>query len=587
MKKLRTTAVMAALLILLTLIIISNFWIPSSTYSIRADGSVIPSTLPIKRNGNLYTLTEDIEYGLLTVKRSNIIIEGNGHTSVAVILDHVNNITIQNLNIESGRYTIFLDHSSNNKIINTDHDNHPISLYHSHNNIISENTNLAVWLTESNNNTVSNNIIHRIELTRATNNLILRNNITIEEWFVWLQLTDSSNNLIFGNQIDNASDRWISLFGTSTKNMFVANQVTGPFVTESYFQAEDNLFYHNNFIDAFQFINPSTEENNQTNNWDNGQDGNYWSNYQGQDTNHDGIGDTPHNINSFNQDNYPLINPINLETEPQPQLTLSETDQSQLSITTLALVAILFSLIVAIAIYKKSILLRVFNKLDKKSYTLAATGSLLSGAFLFAAIHYGFGDYLTYPFRGGWATSGQLHRTSLIFLTALAFSILLAGLGYRKQGKTQKDPLVSYKLILVIITSIILFYAAILIAQAHPIYIQGAVGPYWNRCFFQDLDDSIQFTQLTITIFALLGITQISWGKTQQKTQAYPRNRNLGLITGKLLMISGIIFLLAILPLYLFPFNSKIPLYASLLFLVTQILSSITFLISRNPKTEV
>jgi nitrous oxidase accessory protein NosD len=41
--------------------------------------------------------------------------------------------------------------------------------------------------------------------------------------------------------------------------------------------------------------------------WDNGEIGNYWSNYNGTDSNHDGIGDSPYVIDPLNMDNYPLI----------------------------------------------------------------------------------------------------------------------------------------------------------------------------------------------------------------------------------------------------------------------------------------
>jgi len=44
-----------------------------------------------------------------------------------------------------------------------------------------------------------------------------------------------------------------------------------------------------------------------TNIWSFNNEGNYWSNYEGQDVNMDGIGDTPHNITEKNKDNYPLM----------------------------------------------------------------------------------------------------------------------------------------------------------------------------------------------------------------------------------------------------------------------------------------
>jgi len=37
--------------------------------------------------------------------------------------------------------------------------------------------------------------------------------------------------------------------------------------------------------------------------------GNYWSDYNGTDANHDGIGDTPYVIDTKNADNYPLMTP--------------------------------------------------------------------------------------------------------------------------------------------------------------------------------------------------------------------------------------------------------------------------------------
>jgi hypothetical protein len=41
--------------------------------------------------------------------------------------------------------------------------------------------------------------------------------------------------------------------------------------------------------------------------WNYGDEGNYWSNYNGQDLNVDGIGDQPYVIDENNQDNYPLM----------------------------------------------------------------------------------------------------------------------------------------------------------------------------------------------------------------------------------------------------------------------------------------
>jgi hypothetical protein len=46
--------------------------------------------------------------------------------------------------------------------------------------------------------------------------------------------------------------------------------------------------------------------------WDGGSIGNYWSNYNGSDSNLDEIGEAPYVINEENQDNYPLMSPVNI-----------------------------------------------------------------------------------------------------------------------------------------------------------------------------------------------------------------------------------------------------------------------------------
>ena len=52
-------------------------------------------------------------------------------------------------------------------------------------------------------------------------------------------------------------------------------------------------------------------------NWDDGKEGNFWSDYNGTDSNNDGVGDTPYMIDTLNQDRYPLLqSPVKL---PVPQ----------------------------------------------------------------------------------------------------------------------------------------------------------------------------------------------------------------------------------------------------------------------------
>jgi len=68
--------------------------------------------------------------------------------------------------------------------------------------------------------------------------------------------------------------------------------------------SNNNIIYHNSFKDNIKQVYSHSS----TNVWDNGCQGNYWSDYNGTDSNGDGIGDTPYIIDANNQDNYPLMN---------------------------------------------------------------------------------------------------------------------------------------------------------------------------------------------------------------------------------------------------------------------------------------
>jgi parallel beta-helix repeat protein len=121
-----------------------------------------------------------------------------------------------------------------------------------------------------------------ILLVYTTDSLITQNNIT--ENIHGIYLCDSSDN-------------------TASNNNISRNAANGIYL----YYSENNSFFHNNFIDNTKHVYTVGTS---SNNWDNGTEGNYWSNYNGTDGNGDGIGDTPHIIDENNQDNYPLVNTI-------------------------------------------------------------------------------------------------------------------------------------------------------------------------------------------------------------------------------------------------------------------------------------
>jgi parallel beta-helix repeat protein len=217
----------------------------------------------------------------------------NGQEIDNVIHITAENVTVRNftvrrsgLNAYSG---ISIDHSTgnmitDNKIINN---YEGIGLLYSTNNVVSDNTvsnnyDGGVYLYFSSDNVVSGNTVFSnsydgIDLFYSSNNVVSDNTISHND-LAGLRFFYSSNNAVFGNTI--ASNY--------------------PGISLALLSSNNNI-YHNNFNNTFQASSQST------NVWNYGNEGNYWSNYSGQDLNKDGIGDAPYTIDPLNKDNYPLM----------------------------------------------------------------------------------------------------------------------------------------------------------------------------------------------------------------------------------------------------------------------------------------
>ena len=207
------------------------------------------------------------------------------------------NATVKNLNLTSNGQGLLLAYTNNSKIAG----NHIA------------NNDVGVWLYASSNNTISRNNItsndyYGVYLDgNASNNLILESNITDNQYGI--ELDEVFNNTIRGNNItDNEYGifLWKSSNCSFCENTFSNNDYGVWLELESYFPS--NKFYHNNFLDNYQhahiYIAGSYISGH--NFWDNEVEGNYWSNYTGADSDHDGIGNMPHIIDENNTDNHPL-----------------------------------------------------------------------------------------------------------------------------------------------------------------------------------------------------------------------------------------------------------------------------------------
>jgi parallel beta-helix repeat protein len=249
-------------------------------------------------------------------------------------IDYSSNNTLENNTITGNSITdtnswgIRLTESSNSTVIGNhielviNNENYPgiifgILLGHSSRNlIISNNVTYYEWglgLTSSHNNTISDNLIANnfrgLDLTASENNTVSGNYITNNTDGIALE---NMYNAIFGNIITNNSNFGIFLYGAGYNNL-IGNNITdngrGILVSICY----DNVIHHNNFVNNTNHV----ETDNSNGVWDNGEEGNYWDNYTGLDSDSDGIGDIPYILDENNQDNYPLMNPVDITVIPE------------------------------------------------------------------------------------------------------------------------------------------------------------------------------------------------------------------------------------------------------------------------------
>jgi parallel beta-helix repeat protein len=194
-------------------------------------------------------------------------------------------ITVKNLDLAGNYHGIFLGSTTNSTIIN---------------------------------NKFSNNLFG-VNLNAASNNTISQNTIIDNENGVGLE-AGSSENSIYGNNIDmNKFGVYIdAVSGNSIIGNVIRDSETGVYTQYSGL----NIIHHNNFINNSKswgdtglspfWFGPSVS----ISTWDDGGEGNYWSDYNGTDLNNDGVGDTPYLVGTNNTDRYPLMKPVTFQEFP-------------------------------------------------------------------------------------------------------------------------------------------------------------------------------------------------------------------------------------------------------------------------------
>ncbi|MBN1245377.1 hypothetical protein JXA31_07270 [Candidatus Bathyarchaeota archaeon] len=246
--------------------------VPEHNIEITADGN-ITGTDKIQQDGTIYTFTGNIS-GSIVVLRDNITIDGAGYTLQGN--GYLYGIFIQDTSNENGSGV-----TVKNMTITNFETGVLYSYYHGSDKIVVlsgntiKNNSRGIVCYKTNHYFISQNKI--VNNTLGIRSLLTRDIVVCDNVFA-----DNTKAIQFESCISN------KVFG----NYFINNT--------------SHITLDPDYLEVSEVS------------WDNGSSGNYWSDYNGTDTNNDGLGDTPYVIHRYNQDSYPLMEPYK-ETEPTPE----------------------------------------------------------------------------------------------------------------------------------------------------------------------------------------------------------------------------------------------------------------------------
>jgi parallel beta-helix repeat protein len=215
------------------------------------------------------------------------------------------------------------------------------------------------------NNNISNVHDSGLNLDRSSNNRISGNYFNSNG--VGLSFSDSNQNLVSANIFTkNSQGLLFNRRYSATDNIISENNITYNGIGIHFVAISNNTIYNNNFGNNAKQVLCDTQETllfsfhsfiYSINQWDNGSavGGNYWSDYNGTDSNGDGFGDSPFEIDSHNVDNYPLMKPVLAEPSltPAPTITGSFAANNSTLLGAIVIVAVVVIGVGLIVYFKK------------------------------------------------------------------------------------------------------------------------------------------------------------------------------------------------------------------------------------------
>jgi len=252
---------------------------------------------------------------LALINCTNVMVEGLtlANNGQGLLLAYTNNSRITDNNMTSNDFGVWLESSFDNTVCGSSIENNDYGVWlgSSSNNALCGNNitdnRYGVWPYLSFDNVLSGNCIEKnrygVWFDSSFENTVSGNNIEDNLFGFWF--CGSYTNSLSGNNIKNNGNGIRLGHDPSFGNIFFENNITDNDVGVKLMSSSDNRFYRNNFVNnTMQAYN---YPGNCRNMWDDCFEGNYWSNYEGADTNRDGIGDSGYEIEENNSDHFPLM----------------------------------------------------------------------------------------------------------------------------------------------------------------------------------------------------------------------------------------------------------------------------------------